>query len=93
MCVVTGVIGESVCASVCVCVCVCVYTPTYTCTQGRERGIYLANAVDVREFREEVGAVWELLHHQLHHVQQERSSVDCVLHIWDPTQVLQVEGL
>ena len=54
--------------------------------------IYLANTMDVRQIREEVTAVRELVDHQFHHMQQERSTVSCVLHIRHSTQVLQVKG-
>jgi hypothetical protein len=53
--------------------------------------MYLANAVDVRQIREQVSTVGELVDHQLDHVQQERSTVGCVLHIRHTTQVLQVK--
>ena len=47
----------------------------------------------VRKLREEISAARELVDHQLHHVQQERSSVDRVLHVRHSTQVLEVKCL
>ena len=47
----------------------------------------------VSQLREEVVAIWELVHHQFHHVEEEGGSVHCVLDIRNTTQVLQVEGL
>ena len=69
--------------------CTCVYIiHPLSCNDG-----YLGNSVHVRQLRVEVSAARELLGHQLHHVQQQRSSVHCVLHVRHTGKVLQVECL